>query len=498
MIDAGIQALLLLMEPERLLYMFIGIGIGFVVGFLPGIGSTIGMAIVLPFIFGMDPYAGIALLIGVIAVNNISDTFTAVLFGIPGSASSQATIMDGFPLAQRGESARALGAAFFSSMLGGLIGAVVLFLAIPIAKPLILSFGSPELLMLSLFGLSMISLMVGKKPIRGIIVGILGLMLGTVGAAPAVPVYRYTFDWLYLSSGIHLVIAVSAFFALPEMIEFITKNKSISRTSELASGRLRGAKDAIKNWFLIVRNSVLAAILGIIPGLGGSTVEWLGYYLGKKTVKDEYFGKGDIRGVIAPEGCNNAKDGGGMIPTLLFGIPTSGSAAVLLGGLVLMGIQAGPNMVTTNLSVTLSIVWTLAIANIVGTAIAFMSARKISLITTINPNKFVPYLLVLICLGTYQSTQHWGDLVILLVFGAIGWIMRELDWPRIPFIIGFFLSAGSERYLYISMSRFGFEWLQRPGVIIIGILILIVLFGGTIFKIMKSKKDSNKRWVIGA
>lgn len=491
MLDAGLEALLLLTDPTRLLYMFVGIGIGFAVGFLPGVGSTIGMSIVLPFIFGMDPYAGIALLIGVIAVNNISDTFTAVLFGIPGSASSQATIMDGYPLAQQGESARALGAAFMSSMIGGIIGAIVLFLTIPIAKPLILSFGSPELLMLSLFGISMISLMVGKKPIRGIIVGVLGLMLGTVGAAPAVPVYRYTFDWLYLNNGVHLIIAVSGFFALPEMIEFVSKNARISRTSELLGGSLKGVKDALKNWFLIVRNSILAAIMGIVPGLGGSTVEWAGYYFGKKTVKNsENFGKGDIRGVIAPEGCNNAKDGGGLIPTLLFGIPASGSTAVLLGGLILMGIQAGPNMVTTNLPVTLSIVWTLAFANIFGAILAFLLSKKISLITTINPNKFVPFLLVLICLGTYQATRHWGDLVILLVFGAIGWIMRELDWPRIPFIIGFFLAAGAERYLFISMSRYGFDWLSRPGVIIIGVLILMVLFGGIITRALKSKRKA--------
>lgn len=230
--------------------------------------------------------------------------------------------------------------------------------------------------------------------------------------------------------------------------------------------------------------------MGFIPGLGGSVVEWASYYFAKKTVKNsENFGKGDIRGVIAPESCNNAKDGGSLIPTLLFGIPASGSMAVLLGGLVLLGIEAGPKMVTTNLPLTLSIVWTLAFANIFGTTLCFLMAKPISLLTTINPNKLVPFLLVIICLGAYQATQHWGDLLVLLLFGAISWFMKQLDWPRIPFIIGFVLSTGSERYLFISISRYGYEWLTRPGVIIIGVIILLMLLGGPIIKRLKSQKS---------
>jgi putative tricarboxylic transport membrane protein len=161
---------------------------------------------------------------------------------------------------------------------------------------------------------------------------------------------------------------------------------------------------------------------------------------------------------------------------------------VLLGGLVLLGIEAGPKMFTTNLPLTLSIVWTLAFANIFGTTLCFLMAKPISLLTTINPNKLVPFLLVIVCLGAYQANHHWGDLLILLLFGAISWFMKELDWPRIPFIIGFVLSNGAERYLFISISRYGYEWLVRPGVIIIGMIILLVIFGGQIFRKFKTHK----------
>src|SRR3546814_416442 len=178
--------------------------------------------------------------------------------------------------------------------------------------------------------------------------------------------------------------------------------------------------------------------MGIIPGLGGSTVEWATYYLARATAKDSsQFGKGDIRGVVAPESCNNAKDGGSLIPTLLFSVPTSGSMAVLLGGLTILGIEAGPRMVTSELPVTISIVWSLALANVLGTFVCFLMARPISKLTTMDANKFAPFLIVLIGIGAYQSTQHWGDLVLLFGIGAFSWLLSILGWPRLPFIIGF-------------------------------------------------------------
>jgi putative tricarboxylic transport membrane protein len=489
------EALLIVLDPSRLSFMLIGIGIGLTVGLLPGLSGTVGMSILLPFIYGMDPYAGMALLIGMTAVVHTGDTFPSILLGIPGSSGSQATIMDGYPLAQKGEAGRALSAAFFCSMIGGIIGGLTLFMAIPIFRPLVLAFGSPELFMLALLGLSMVGILAGNSPLLGILSGALGLMLGTVGGAPAVPEYRYTFDILYLFNGIPLAVLALGLFALPEMVDLLAADRSISKVTKLGGGWLKGIKDSIKHKWLLLRSAVIGAIIGFIPGLGGSVVDWISYGLAKQTVSNsESFGKGDIRGVIAPEGANNAKEGGALIPTLMFGIPGSGTTAILLGGLALMGLEAGPRMLTTELSLTLSIIWTLVLANIIGAIACIVLSKPISQLSLIPAKALVPFLLVLLLIGAYQSSRNWGDFVAFVVIGLLGWVMKQLDWPRAPFLIGFVLATSAERYLWISMSRYGFGWLTHPGVILIGSIIILLMFGGYILK-KSGDKGSNTKGV---
>ena len=492
MLELAFEALKIVLDPTRLGIMLIGIVIGSVIGVLPGLGGTVGMAIVLPFVFGMDPYTGMALLIGMTAVIHTADTFPSVLLGIPGSAGSQATIMDGFPLAKKGEGARALGAGFMASLIGGVFGGIALFLSIPIVKPLILSFGSPELLMLALLGLSMVGILAGKNPITGIASGVLGLVLGSVGAAPSVTEYRYSFDLLYLQSGIPLPVLALSLFAFPVMIDLLAgKDSTIAgENAELKGGILKGIKDTLSHKFLVFRSSVLGAIIGFIPGLGGSVVDWISYGFAKQTEKNtENFGKGDIRGVIAPESSNNAKEGGALIPTLLFGIPGSGTTAMLLGGLTLMGIQAGPKLLSTDIDLTLSIIWTLVLANIFGALACILLTKQISKIALIPGKILVPILLVILTVGAYQSTRHWGDIVLFFGLGVLGWIMSRLDWSRAALLIGFVLSTSVERYLWISRSRYGFEWLTNPGVIIIGILIILVIVSGAIMFVRERKKE---------
>lgn len=490
MLETAMEALLIILEPTRLLFMLLGIAVGLTLGIMPGLSGTVGMAILLPFVYGMDPFTGMALLIGMASVLHTGDTFPSVLLGVPGSSGSQATIVDGYPMAQKGESATALGAAFFVSMVGGVIGGVVLFLSIPIVRPLVLAFGSPELFMLALLGLSLVGILAGNNPIRGIIAGVIGLMLGSIGGAPATPEYRYTFDALYLSNGIPLAVFALALFAFPVIVDLLADNRSISRTAEVTGSWLKGIKSALQNKFLIFRSAALGSVLGFVPGVGGSVVDWISYGIAKQTVKNsENFGEGDIRGVIAPESSNNAKEGGALIPTLMFGIPGSGTTAILLGGLTLMGLQAGPQLLTTDLSLTLSIVWTLVIANIVGASLCILLIKPISKVSVIPAKKLMPFLLVIILMGAYQSTTHWGDLILFFIIGLLGWVMHRLDWPRAPMLIGFVLAASTERYLWISMDRFGAEWITRPGVIVIGLIIALILVSGFIMNSKEKKKN---------
>jgi len=486
MFDAAIHALMVLLDPVRLLFMFLGLIMGIIIGILPGLGGMTGMALLLPFLFGMDPYTAMALLIGMVAITHTSDSITSILFGVPGTSGAQCTVMDGYPLAQKGEAARALGAAFISSMFGGIVGAVILFVSIPMAKPIINTFGSPELFMLCLFGICMIGVFTGKRRLRGIMAGLFGLLVGTVGAAPAAPEYRYTFGLLYLENGVALILVTLGLFAIPEMIGLLSSS-AMKSTAKLAGSSWQGFKDVLKNKWLVLQGSAIGTFVGFLPGLGGSIADWAAYTLAKKTVKNEQFGKGDIRGIIAPESSNNAKEGGSLIPTLLFGIPGSGTTAVLLLGFMLLGIQAGPKMITDHLDITLTIVWTLVLANIFGTALCFLISKPMSKVRSINPNKLVPFVLVIIFIGAYQATNDWGDYILLMCFGVLGWVMRDLGWPRIPFIIGIILSQSAERYLFLSLQRYeAWELLSRPGVIIIGLLILLTFLGGILSNKLKA------------
>ena len=479
MFEAGLEALLILIQPARLAYMLLGTSIGIVVGILPGLGGAVGMSIVLPFVFGMDPYSGMALLMGMVAVIHTADTFSSVLLGIPGSSGSQATIMDGYPLAKQGQASRALGAAFMASIIGGLFGAVVLFFTVSAARPLVLALRSPELFMLALLGLSMVGILSRGSALKGVGAGVLGLLIGVIGSAPAVSEYRFTFDSIYLFDGIPLPVLALGLFALPEFIELLIRNKSISEKPELSGSMLQGIKDTLHHKWLVLRSSVIGVLVGIVPGLGGPVVDWISYGIAMRTCKNsEGFGKGDIRGVIAPESSNNAKESGALVPTMLFGIPGSSTTAILLGGLILMGIEAGPRMVTTDLTVMLTIIWTLAIANVLGGFICIGLSKFVAKIAVIPGKVLVPFLMVVMVVASYQSTRHWGDIVSFIVIGVLGWVMKEGDWPRAPLIIGFVLSNPAERYLHISMSRYGFSWLASPIVIGIGLFIIFLLVYG--------------------
>lgn len=493
MFEAAIDALVLITQLDRLGWMLLGTAIGLVVGLLPGLGGTVGMSVLLPFIFGMDPYSGVALLIGMAAVIHTGDTFPSVLIGVPGSSGSQATIVDGYPMARQGKAATALGAAFFVSMIGGIIGAFVLFGTLSVARPLVLLLGSPELFMLAIFGLSMVGILSTGSALAGVVSGLLGLIIGTIGGAPGAPVYRYTFDMLYLFDGIPLPVLALGLFALPELLDLLVQNTQIAESAKLTGSRMDGIRAAIKNKWLVLRSAALGSALGIIPGIGGSVVDWIAYGVTKQTVKNnEDFGKGDIRGVIGPESANNAKEGGALVPTLIFGIPGSGTTAMLLGGLVLLGIEPGPPMINEHLDVTLSIVWSLALANVFGAVACLMCAGLVARLSVVPAARLVPFIFVIITVAAYQSTRHWGDIVVFFIMGLIGWAMKQAGWPRAPLLIGFVLSLVTERYLHLSISRYGIEWLAFPGVIAIFALTMIALIAGLLPEFKRRRATKQK------
>src|SRR5690606_14328701 len=349
MIEALATAFVSIFTGANPLYLLLGILLGIAVGIFPGLGGTAGISLLLPFVYGMDPVPALAMMVGLLAVISTSDTFTSVMMGVPGSAGSQATVMDGFPLAKQGQAARALSAAFSASLIGGLFGAVVLSGFILMARPIVLSFGSAELFMLALLGLSMVGVLSGTSLLKGLAASALGLLIGSIGPAPATGEYRMEFGTEYLLDKLPIVVVALGIFAVPEIIDLVRKEGSIAKSaSSIGQGWLQGLKDTIRYRWIVLRGSIIGVIVGAIPGLGGSVVDWIAYGNNVQTTKDrENFGKGDIRGVIAPESANNAKEGGALVPTLLFGIPGSGGTAVFLGGLILIGVQPGIRMIQT-------------------------------------------------------------------------------------------------------------------------------------------------------
>ena len=300
-----VSSLFQLFEVTHLLFLFGGTLLGLTVGILPGLGGTSGLALVLPFVFNLDPSHALAMMIGVLAPTTTSDTFPAVLMGIPGTSGSQATVMDGFPLSKQGMAARALSAAFFSSLLGGVFGALILSVSIYYAIPIIMTFGFGEQFLLILLALLMVGALTGENFVKGITACFLGLMIGSIGTAPITGDPRFTFDTLYLIEGVPLVIVGLGLFAIPEIVGLLDSKGAIAKSLTKQKGWLVGIKDVVKNWFIVLRCSTLGCIVGALPGLGGTVVDWIAYSHLRQTTKDtSQLGKGDIRGVIAPESAN--------------------------------------------------------------------------------------------------------------------------------------------------------------------------------------------------
>ena len=474
MFEPLLQGLFTLLSVEHLLFLLLGVLLGLVVGILPGLGGTAMLSLLLPFVFGKDPGPVLAMMVGLLAVNNTSDTFPAVLMGIPGSSSSQATVVDGFPLAKRGEAARALGAAFSASLVGGLFGALVLTLAIQFARPIILGVGFGEQLMLIILALTMVGMLTGASPLKGLATCGIGLLLGSIGAAPATAEYRLAFDTVYLSDGISIVIVGLAMFAVPEIVDILRRHVTIASTTKLGSGTLRGFAETLRHKWLVLRCSALGTMLGALPGLGGPVVTWIAYGHLVQTTKDRaMLGKGDIRGVIAPESANNADNGGALVPALMFGIPGSGSMALFLGGLILLGIEPGIGMMERHLDLTFVIIWSLALANVIGAGTCLFLAKPISRLTLVPFAMLAPFMIAIIYFAAYQTTQSWFDLVALFVLGVLGVYMKRFGWSPPALLIGFVLSQRLDAAVYQSIQVYGMSFLERGGVQIMLALIAV-------------------------
>ncbi|MDT0378175.1 tripartite tricarboxylate transporter permease [Streptomyces sp. DSM 42041] len=481
MLDAAFSALGALLDPATLVFLLAGVLAGLVVGIVPGLGGTGAVAILLPFIFVVEPHQALALITGAVAVVHTSDTISTVLIGIPGSASATVLMLDGHAMARQGQAARALSIAFLASMAGGLLGAVGLTLSIPLARPLVLNFGSPELFMLTVLGISLAALLSRGNMLKGLVAGVFGLLLGQVGAAPSAADYRFTFGSLFLNEGLDLVAVALAIFGIAEVVSQIARRTSVAAGSGIGSGWGAGVRDVLRHWTHVLRGALIGIWAGVLPGVGATAGTWMAYGQARATERRKgkgkgKFGKGDPRGIIAPESANNSVEAGDLIPTLLFGIPGGAPAALLLGALLVFGVEPGPRMITNHLDVIYTIVWSFALASVAGAALCFLLSKPLAKLSFVRFPVLAAGLVVILFTAGYQESQQVAVLQVMLLLGAVGWLMKVTGFPRAPFLIGFVLSVPLERYYYLTANLYSFsEWALRPGVLVMAAILVAPL-----------------------
>lgn len=493
MLDALLSGFGAIMQWSTLGIMVIGMLIGFIVGILPGLGGAVTIALLLPFTFTMDPVQGLVLLLSMWIVTGTAGDITSVLFGIPGEATSAAAVLDGYPMTKKGQAGRALGNVLTSSGLGIVFGAVVLGLFITVIRPLVELLGPPEFFMMVVLGLAFVVTLSGKTPAKGLAMVALGLLVSYIGSDPVAGLPRFTFGQLYLWSGVELIPVVVGLFGGAEVLQLMLTRSAIAGNSmgnTKMNGVMTGVGDAFRNWPALLRSSGVGVVVGMLPGLGGTVAQWISYGQARQTSKNpEKFGKGAVDGLVAAGATTTAKDAGSLIPTIAFGIPGGAATAVLLSGFLVLGVNPGQQMLSEKLDVTFSMVWTVIIAGLLGVVLALTLVRPLAALTRISGPVLTPVLFMLLVIGAYTATNNWGDLIVMLLASVVGVACLRWDWPRVPFLLAVVLGKLLEQYMTLSNSLFDSGWLTRPGVLIIGAVVVIVL----VFSIRSIRRDARKR-----
>lgn len=463
---------------------------------MPGLGGAFVLAILIPFAFALEPIAAVAILTAAIVVTSTANTITGVLFGIPGSASGVATIFDGYPMAQRGEGGRAVSAGLVASLVGGLIGAVALGAILPIARPMVLAFGPPEFFALVLVAVIVIAQIQDGETSRSIVAGALGFMISFVGVEGATATFRFTFGSGYLSEGMPLIAVVIGLFAITEMIDLGRKRTAIASDVDSNSmglgwsGTVQGAKDVFVYWKTTLSSSIIGVVVGIIPGMGSGAAQFLAYGRAATVSPNRaQFGKGAVEGVISSDAATNSKEGGSLVPTLVFGVPGSANMAILLAAFIGIGITPGPDMVTTQLPLTWMIIWLIVISNFMATGLSLAAAIPLSRLTTVKGERLIPAI-ILICLwGGFTASFAAGDLFVVVGFGFLGYALKRYGYSRSTFVIGFVLGPLLENNYILAQRLFGWSFLLRPWTIVILSIPVVVLIGKGVMDRRNARKD---------
>jgi putative tricarboxylic transport membrane protein len=481
MLDVWLSGFLGLMQLRELLFLGLGMVIGVVFGAIPGLGGATALALLMPLTYGLEPFTALALSGGVMGAIPMGGSITAILLNAPGSAPNAATCLDGHPLAQQGKAGLAIGAAASANSLGGIIGTVSVLAVLPVAKQLVLLFGPPEFFLLTIFALITVSSASRGMLLRGLITGGLGLMISFIGYSDVTGGERFTLGSDYLWDGIHLVPSLIGLFAVAEMINLAAKGGSVSRnTGTVKVTRMwSGVIETFRHPGTVLRGSLIGTFIGAIPGESGTVAAFLSYSLTVQASKDpESFGKGNIKGVIAPEAAINAKDGSALIPTIAFGIPSGAEMAVFLGILILHGMQPGPLMLIQNQTEIYGLVWALTASCLLASSIGLLFVRPLALITLVDSAILVPLVLCVAFVGSYSVNGEIENVIVTAVFGILGYLMIRFDYPRLTVVIAMVLGNTAERSFLQSMQMGDGDWsiflTRRVSLILIACIVVML------------------------
>ena len=455
-----------LVSPWGIAVLVAGASLGLIMGALPGLGGPVALALLIPVTFGLDTNAAVLLLAATLGGVAFGGSVTAILFNTPGDAPNAATVLDGYPMTRQGRAVEALTASAVASGGGAIVGVVLLLATLPLVREFALLFHSVDIFWLAVVGLVTVAVVSRGGLIANLVAGGLGLLLATHGFNPVTGTARFTWGIDYLRDGIQLIPLLIGLFAVAEMLRLTSDRTAIVDAARGEDGggeadnapgdrcgRRAGVSAVTENRGLFGRSAAIGWLVGVIPGAGGTVANFVAYLSARATdASGDSFGAGDVRGVIASEAANDAKDGGSMVPTLGLGIPGSASTAVLLGALVVNGVVPGPQLFQENLQLVFIVVFGLVGSNVVTSTIGVVGARRMARLSRVSTETLVPVMLCIALTGAYVARGSAGDVAAAAVFGVIGFYMVRFRLSRVPVVIAFVLGPIAEENFHRTLQ----------------------------------------------
>ncbi|WP_420563930.1 tripartite tricarboxylate transporter permease [Thalassobaculum sp.] len=491
MLDALLAMGSVVFDPYLLLLIFLTTIVGVVIGVLPGLGATTGAALLLPFTLTMAPVHAIAVLATIYVSATFAGSITAILINTPGTAAAAATTFDGYPLAKRGEAGRALGIAVVSSTVGGVFSVVVLCICAPLLARVAYEFRPPEYFALAVFGLSMLASISAGGAVRNLIGGVFGVWLATIGAEPTTGIERFMFGNYELYEGLSFVPVFIGLFAISELL---VQSKHVNRAIvavRLKAVMLPSREDYRRIWKTVLRSCGIGTFIGVLPAEGATVASMIGYAEARRWSKNkEEFGNGSVEGIAGAEAANNSATGGAMVPTMVLGIPGSGTTAVILVGLLVHGLRPGPYLFTEQVDTVYQIFGAMLVANLMFMAMGLYAAKLFARLSLVPSKLLWPIVFALSVIGAYALHSSMLDVWIALIFGVVGFLARRHGFAVAPIAVGLILGEMVETNLQNSLKMFDGDWwliFAQPLAALFLFFAFLGLFGSAIFAWLRAR-----------